>query len=44
MKRSVKITIVSLLVLLAMVFANGCYYVFYGGQEKSMAKIRRGES
>ena len=44
MKRSVKITIVSLLVLLAMVFANGCYYVFYGGQEKSMAKIRWGES
>lgn len=40
-KRSLKITLVSLLVLVAVVFANGCYYVFWG-QEKSMEKIRKG--
>ena len=41
MKRPLRITLVSLLVLVAVIFANGCYYVFYG-QEKSMEKIRKG--
>ena len=41
MHHSLKITIISLLVLVALVFANGCYYVFWG-QEKSMEKIRKG--
>lgn len=41
MKRPVKIILASLLVLFAVVFANGCYYVFWG-QEKSMEKIRSG--
>lgn len=43
MKRTVKITLTGLLALVAAVFANGCYYVFCGGQEKSMEKICRGE-
>lgn len=43
MKRPLRITLVSLLVLVAVIFANGCYYVFYG-QEKSMEKIQKGSA
>lgn len=42
MKRSVKITLISLLVLVAVIFINGCYFVFCH-QDKSMAKIQQGE-
>lgn len=42
MKKVVKITLLSLLGLFVVVFANGCYYVFMGGQDRSMAKIRQG--
>lgn len=43
MKKPVKRTIIGLLVLVAAVFGNGCYYVFLGGQDRSMAKIQAGE-
>lgn len=42
MKKVVKITLLSLLGLFVVVFANGCCYVFLGGQDRSMAKIRQG--
>ena len=42
MKSPVKITLISLLVLVAVIFINGCYFVFCH-QDKSMAKIQQGE-
>lgn len=42
MKRPVKITLISLLVIVAIVFANGCYFVFCH-QDKSMQKIQQGK-
>ena len=42
MKKPIKITLISLLAILAIIFANGCYFVFCH-QDKSMAKIRQGK-
>ena len=41
-KKSIKISLIVLLSLFAVVFANGCYYVFYG-QEKSVVKLQQGK-
>ena len=41
MKKPVKITLISLLIIVAIVFVNGCYFVFCH-QDKSMAKIQQG--
>ncbi len=37
-----KITLVSLAIIIALLFANGCYYVF-NGQHKSMKKLQQGK-
>lgn len=42
MKKPVKITLISLLIIVAIIFANGCYFVFWH-QDKSMAKIQQGK-
>lgn len=40
MKKPIKITLISLLAIVAIVFVNGCYFVFWH-QDKSMAKIQQ---
>ena len=42
MKRPVKITLASLLAIVAILFANGCYFVFWH-QDKAMNKILQGK-
>ncbi len=42
MKKYWKITLVSLAIIIAVVFVNGCYYVF-NGQHKSMKKLQQGK-
>lgn len=42
MKKPIKITLFSLLIIVAIIFANGCYFVFWH-QDKSMAKIQQGK-
>ena len=42
MKKYWKITLVSLAIIIALLFANGCYYVFWG-QEQSMKKLQQGK-
>lgn len=42
MKKPIKMTLIGLLAILAIVFANGCYFVFCH-QDKSMAKIQQGK-
>ncbi len=42
MKKCWKITLVSLAIIIALLFANGCYYVF-NGQHKSMKKLQQGK-
>ena len=42
MKKPIKITLISLLIIVAIVFVNGCYFVFCH-QDKSMAKIQQGK-
>lgn len=42
MRKTVKISLIVLSVLVAIVFVNGCYFVF-SGQEKAMQKIRQGD-
>lgn len=42
-KKSIKISLIVLLSFFAIIFANGCYYVFYG-QEKSVVKLQQGKN
>ena len=41
MKKLIKWLLISIALIIVLVFANGCYYVFRG-QERSMAKLREG--
>ena len=42
MKKLIKWLLISIALIIVLVFANGCYYVFRG-QERSMAKLREGK-
>ena len=41
MKKLIKWLLISIALIIVLVFANGCYYVFRG-QERSMAKLEQG--